>query len=197
MRKLMAICLIAATLASCQGGAKDPRAYLEFYSSKSPAQKTIQIGSLFYRISFLPSEYMAASYAMESGQFDPAKYEEKFKQVQQTLYYSIAIATEQTNPIKYNAANSDEVQQRIAYYTNYVARDIRLVVNAKDTLMPVDCIFENSLGVSNENRIVVAFNAPANPGEQSLLFNDVVNNNYALKSTLTATALKQLPKLKY
>lgn len=197
MIKVISFLTIVLMWCSCSGGAKRAEEYLRFFSSENPVHKQIQVADLYYDISFLPAEYMAASYAMDGSNLDRQKYKEKLESTQHVLYYSIAMYAKGENPMKYRLHDPDELQRRISYYNNIAQQDIRLIVNQRDTLHPVDYIFESNLGVSNENRILVVFNKPDKFDELTLVFNDRALDNFHLKSTVTATKIKQLPTLKY
>ncbi|MNS22966.1 hypothetical protein D3C72_547710 [compost metagenome] len=197
MSRVISFLTIAFMWCSCSGRAKRPDEYLRFFSNENPVNKQIQVGDLYYDISFLPAEYMAASYAMDGSNLDRQKYQEKLGIIQHVLYYSISMYSKGENPMKYRLYSQDELQGRISYYNNIAQQDIKLIVNQHDTLHPVDYIFENNLGVSNENKIIVVFNKPEVFEELTLVFNDKALDNYHLKSTVTSSKIKQLPTLKY
>ena len=197
MTRLIKVGAALLLFASCNTRSKSPEQYLDAIESDDDLHTSISMGDIRYHMALLPPEYFAAKYALASGKFDAGRYKDKIKEIAPYIYCTIAMSSAQDNILKYRANDYSEFQRRLEYFTNYASHDVVLVLNDKDTITPVDYIYENNLGVSSENKMVLVFKRPTERKKLSLLFNDRIFNNYNLKLSVASADVEQLPQIKY
>lgn len=196
MHHLIKLSLGLLCLASCNVSSRSPQQYIEAIDDNQDLHKQIEMGDIVYTLSVLPPEYIAAKYAFSQGKFDAGQYKEKIGGIHKYIYSTVSMRTGQENILKYNVAEYADFQRRLAYFSDYAMQDIKLITDQKDTLMPLDYIYENNLGVSNENKMIMVFEMPVTAKQMSLIFNDRIFNNYNLRLNVSTAEIKALPSIK-
>ncbi len=119
-----------------------------------------------------------------------------------TAWFNISIKRTDNSitALKYGIGSLEEYNERLNYYLNEAANDIRLIYG-RDTLSPMSYLFENNYNLAPQETIVIGFSLPE--GELSpnknmrLSMVDRVFRNGIINAEFSVETLKKIPALVY
>lgn len=110
---------------------------------------------------------------------------------------SLAIPSQgQKEFLKYDGVPSFSYEDRLKYFSFEFKKDIKLVLDQKDTIPCTDFHFERGYNVSPDGKMTLAFTTPQKFKEMKLLFNDRCFARQELSVTFTKQDIKEIKKLR-
>ncbi|WP_339423443.1 hypothetical protein [Sphingobacterium sp. MYb388] len=183
---------------SCKGKQGKIESYVQALEQSEGLQKTVRAGQVVYKFSLQTAESMALrdSYDQDKKYLDDRGYKKRLVELDGYMFIRIDHRVEGKDiPIlQYNCNGNKEYEKRLMYYEFSAANDIRLVCNGSE-YPPSSYHYENRLGLSAINTIIVAFPKCQNAESWQVTFNDQGLNNLLLKANFYNKDIEELPSL--
>jgi hypothetical protein len=197
--ELLSVLIILAFIPGCRKRLSTAEYAGFIKNQENGLQKTISVEHFEYNVQYRPHEYMVA-------QENPGQEQEQKKRLQElagTVWFNVGIkCTEGSSPLRYQLQSKEEYDQRLNYYLNEAAKDIRLVYGGKDTLPVMAYAFENSYNLTPVETMVVGFALPKGNEDETelkdniqLVFSDRALNNGIIKATFHKSDINNIPHL--
>ncbi|MFA6152611.1 MAG: hypothetical protein WC716_14905 [Chitinophagaceae bacterium] len=201
MRKGISVLFFLLAIVSCKGpGSLSPAAYISYLENAENeyCKKTV-IGSNEYTIQLAPAEYMVCK-EIEPSDSSGRVIANRLKELEGHVFFMIKIgSTEKSRMQQGGKRISDEqvnVNDKVAYYDQYAAKDINLIAGGK-LLSPSTYLFENNYDLSPYNTIVVGFETGPVPADLKITFNDRYTGIPAIRASFSKEQIIGLPKLSF
>lgn len=189
---IVAISLL--TLSGCRRSA-DRLSYAKFVrDEKNGLSRTLSIDGWQYIVQYRPAELIMLQEGM-SGQ--DSRRKDGLRGVA-SFTIKIKRADNSASPLRYNLATREEYDQRLDYFLNAAAKNIRLLYG-NDTLYPAAYHFETNYNLTPEETMLVGFLLPAKDEapkrDMQLSYNDELFKNGIIKVTIKKEDVDNIPNL--
>jgi len=203
MRTVTKVCFFLVMLMSvsaCRQQLKTD-AYINYVKGNDNGLKrSIEVDGWQYSFQYKPYDYIVL---MESrGDLKSFDVKKRLAELKGTAWFNISFKrTDGTvTPLKFNVSTLDEYNERLDYYLNEAAKDIKLAYGA-DTLLPVSYLFENNYNLTPQETMIVGFYLPKTDDhpqrDMQLSYNDHMFKNGIIKATYSKAVLNNIPNLVY
>ncbi|HYG53326.1 MAG TPA: hypothetical protein VD905_20650 [Flavobacteriales bacterium] len=155
-----------------------------------------------FKVCYQPAEWLALkSLGYDANAEAISKEAENY---QDLMYFTLRLQlnSAQTELLKYKSKDNREYQERVNYYSFKVQKDIRIVVDGKDTLPCNISHFERAFNVTNYADLMLGFskeelNKVAQDWKTiTIVFNDKIFGNGTIAFQFERKQLSNTPKLK-
>lgn len=199
MKKGISIIACCALLwSACTSGRVGPDEYMNELDKSGSLKKVVTAGAYEYTFRVSTPEAMALKdcYQAESGRLDTAAYGKRKQELQDYVYVCIdqRVKGKEIPVLQYNLSGYSEYEERVKYYEFYAINDVRMLCNGRE-IKPASCQYENHLGLSPANTLVVVFPRCGESGDWQVCFNDRGLNNLFLKANFSQKDINELPQL--
>lgn len=198
--KILGIVVVMLSCVSCQQNLNRSD-YSNYVSDKeNDLKKVSSIDGWEFCIQYRPYDYIAL---MENkGMGTEHDLDKRKSELAGTAWFNISIkrADNSNSPLRYGISSLEGYNERLNYYLNEAANDIRLTYG-KDTLSPMSYLFENNYNLTPQETIVVGFSLPE--GELRPCKNmrismvDRVFRNGIINAEFSVETLEKIPALVY
>ncbi|MEY4573766.1 MAG: hypothetical protein RLZ10_3072 [Bacteroidota bacterium] len=175
-----------------------PKEFAGWVQGKESTLKKEQIvGSFVFSALYKPHEYIICMEERNENLADTT-LKRKVAEIEEMEYYDLKIElTNGKNEIlKYELESPQQYTNRVNYYAFGMQRDIKLVVDGKDSISCDLYHFERAYDVVPFVKIVIGFKKVDTYKEKTLVFNDNVFGAGDIKLRFTKKELRNVPKLK-
>jgi hypothetical protein len=182
---------------SCKPAEEQPTAYIEHIRKEPALNKTVVVGEIRYTFHFLTPEAVSLQYSLNvDGSFDAQRYKKRFEELKDNIYINIdhRLNNSEEPVLKYQLTGPGQYEQRVMYYEFEAKRDMKAICNGVE-LNSVNYLYENHLGLSPYNTIMVGFPKCEGSSDLQILFSDRAFNNLFIKVNFNKEDIDQLPRL--
>ena len=177
-----------------------PLQYAQFVQGKeSGLMKVITVDNWDFVFQYKPYDYILL---MEQRTKDPDfNFKKRMENLKGTAWFNISVRRSDGNisPMRYNLGSNEEYNQRLNYFLNEAVKNIRLIYDKKDTLMPMAYEFENNYNLSPQETMLVGFKLPKDEyypkKAMQLTYDDQIFGNGTIKAMFSTDNLKKIPAL--
>lgn len=196
--KLFIVVAVFLSATSCNRHSLNQPDYVRYVQDdRNHLKKVVKVQDMEFDIQYKPYDYIMLLESRNNPAYDKAK---RLKQLEGTAWFNITFRKTNTemSALKEGAASLDEYDQRLNYFLNYAAKDIRLVYGG-DTLKPASYLFENNYNVGPEETMVVGFIFPGKDPkpvkDMQISYYDRLFHNGIIKASFSAETIKDIPNL--
>lgn len=165
---------------------------------KSPVKKEKAIGEFLFSALYKPYEYIICMEERNNSLPDTL-LKRRIKEIDDMEYYDLKIELKngKNELLKYNLSSPQQYTDRVNYFAFGMEKDIKLVVDGKDTILCGLYHFERAYDVVPFVKVVVGFKKSSEKfKEKTLIFHDKIFENGIIKFHYTKKELNNIPKLK-
>lgn len=176
-----------------------PKEFVDYVKAADHLNKSKTIGTVEYRLTSLPSEYMACN-ELKSNEIEQTLFEETLKEYEGTEYYMLQIEVEGsvTELAKVNLSSQEEYQQRIVYLSFGMQSDLK-AVNQDGVEIPCSIYhFERTYNITPFSTFLIGFDEGQlkDATERTIVLEDNLFENGLIKFNWSTNQLKNIPQIK-